>query len=53
MLTDSNQTSGPPANDLDDAAGVDERDGERHRHVHAEPSRLTRRSAPAKNGAAE
>ena len=39
MLTDSNQTSGPPANDLDDASGVDERDGERHRHVHAEPSR--------------
>ena len=39
MLTDSNQTSGPPRHDLDDAARVDQRDGERHRHVHAEAAR--------------
>ena len=30
---------GTPGDDLDDASGVDERDGQRHRHVHAEPSR--------------
>ena len=39
MLTDSNQTSGPPVHDLDDAAGVDQRDRQRDRHVHAEPAR--------------
>ena len=27
---------------LDDASGVDERDGQRHRHVHAEPARRER-----------
>ena len=39
MLTDSNQTSGPPVTTSTTLPAVDERDRQRHRHVHAEPAR--------------